>query len=82
VDFLADPADGFPPGTPAGAGRASWHGLLHNAATAAITTDYRWLLLGGALTWGWAAIITAHLLAIHESRGRPVPFQGSGGAGS
>ena len=27
--FRADPADGFPPGTPAGPGTVSWHGVLH-----------------------------------------------------
>ena len=27
--FLADPAHGFPPGTPADANAVSWHGLLH-----------------------------------------------------
>ncbi|GAA1991410.1 DUF998 domain-containing protein [Microbacterium pumilum] len=27
--FTADPADGFPVGTPAGAGEITWHGLLH-----------------------------------------------------
>ena len=27
--FLADPAYGFPPGTPADANAVSWHGLLH-----------------------------------------------------
>lgn len=27
--FRADPADGFPLGTPAGPGTVSWHGLLH-----------------------------------------------------
>ena len=30
--FRADPAQGFPVGTPAGAGPISWHGLLHFAA--------------------------------------------------
>jgi hypothetical protein len=30
--FRADPADGFPPGTPEGPGPISWHGLLHLAA--------------------------------------------------
>jgi hypothetical membrane protein len=27
--FRADPADGFPPGTPPGMGELSWHGLAH-----------------------------------------------------
>lgn len=30
--FRADPALGFPPGTPAGPGAVSWHGLLHLGA--------------------------------------------------
>ena len=30
--FIADPADGFPPGTPAGPGAFSWHGLVHLAS--------------------------------------------------
>jgi Protein of unknown function (DUF998) len=30
--FRADPALGFPVGTPAGQGKVSWHGLLHFAA--------------------------------------------------
>jgi hypothetical protein len=30
--FRADPALGFPVGTPAGPGKVSWHGLLHFAA--------------------------------------------------
>ena len=29
--FRADPSDGFPPGTPAGIGEVSWHGLVHFA---------------------------------------------------
>ena len=29
--FRADPADGFPAGTPAGGGAVSWHGILHFA---------------------------------------------------
>jgi hypothetical membrane protein len=30
----ADPSDGFPPGTPAGVGEVSWHGLAHFAVAA------------------------------------------------
>ncbi|MCO1657282.1 DUF998 domain-containing protein [Pseudonocardia humida] len=30
--FRTDPADGFPPGAPAGPADAGWHGLLHNIA--------------------------------------------------
>ena len=29
--FIADPADGFPVGTPAGPGEFTWHGMLHLA---------------------------------------------------
>lgn len=108
--FLADPADGFPPGA-ATSTDATWHGLLHNgaptigglaldvaclvfarrfltrrqtgwaayclvtvaadlstAAAAAVTTDYRWLYLGGALIWGWASVVTAHVLAFNPDR--------------
>jgi Protein of unknown function (DUF998) len=32
--FRADPALGFPPGTPDGAGTVSWHGVLHFASGA------------------------------------------------
>jgi hypothetical protein len=32
--FTADPAFGFPPGTPADAHTISWHGLLHFIAAA------------------------------------------------
>ena len=32
--FRADPADGFPAGTPAGAGEVSWHGGVHMLAGA------------------------------------------------
>jgi hypothetical protein len=32
--FVADPADGFPAGTPAGAADPTWHGILHNIAPA------------------------------------------------
>jgi hypothetical protein len=32
--FVTDPAEGFPPGTPDGAGEVSWHGLLHSFAPA------------------------------------------------
>jgi hypothetical protein len=32
--FVADPADGFPAGTPSGAADPTWHGVLHNIAPA------------------------------------------------
>lgn len=32
--FVADPADGFPAGTPAGQADPSWHGMLHSIAPA------------------------------------------------
>jgi Protein of unknown function (DUF998) len=32
--FVADPAYGFPPGTPDGTGPISWHGALHSVAPA------------------------------------------------
>ena len=50
--FIADPADGFPVGTPAGPGEFTWHGMLHLAfggvgflafTAAAITLSVRFL---------------------------------------
>lgn len=48
--FRADPALGFPPGTPAGASQVSWHGILH-------------LLAGGV---GFGCLIAACLVAGRE----------------
>ncbi len=103
--FVADPADGYPVGTPAGPPeQLSWHGILHAIApavaglaliaacfvfarrfaglgqrgwsrycvatavaylilsTAAFPlADYRFMLVGGALIWVWAAVVTARL---------------------
>ena len=53
--FAADPADGFPPGTPPGATpNPSWHGMLHIA-------------FGGA---GFLGLITACLVLAWQFRGR------------
>jgi hypothetical protein len=38
---------------------------IATAAVGGVTGDYRWLLLGGALTWGWASLITARILTRH-----------------
>ena len=52
--FVADPAAGFPPGTPADAHAISWHGLMHLAA--------------GAI--GFLALIVACLLFARRFAGR------------
>ncbi|HEX6685646.1 MAG TPA: DUF998 domain-containing protein [Candidatus Limnocylindrales bacterium] len=103
--FVADPAFGYPLGTPDGQPETlSWHGILHGIAPAAAsialfaasfvfarrftaagqrgwavygiasavvgwaltgitfaTGDYRYMLVGGALTWLWAALATAKI---------------------
>ncbi len=59
--FIADPAFGFPPGTPADAHTISWHGLLHLmsgsvgfiALIAACLIFARWFAARGQR--GWAA---------------------------
>jgi hypothetical protein len=52
--FVADPAAGFPPGTPADAHAVSWHGLMH-------------LVSGGI---GFLALIAACLLFARRFAGR------------
>lgn len=52
--FVADPAAGFPPGTPADAHAVSWHGLMH-------------LVSGGV---GFLALIVACLLFARRFAGR------------
>lgn len=37
-------------------------GDIATAVIAGTTGDYRWLLAGAVLTWGWAAVVTAHVL--------------------
>lgn len=38
-------------------------GDLAGAVVAGMTSDFRWLLAGGAVTWGWASVVAARLLA-------------------
>jgi len=82
--FIADPADGFPVGTPAGPGEFSWHGILHLAcggagfvafSTATIMLGVRFLRRGGR-AWGAFSITTGVLFL--------AAFMGiaSGGAGA
>src|SRR6059058_4241265 len=58
--FVADPALGFPPGTPADAHAVSWHGLLHFVSggigflgliAACVVFARRF---GARKQWGWA----------------------------
>jgi hypothetical membrane protein len=65
--FTADPAFGFPPGTPADAHTISWHGLLH-FVTAAI----------GFLALIAACIIIARRFASQGLRGWAIYSLGSG----
>ena len=55
--FVADPAFGFPPGTPADANSISWHGLLHILSAA----------LGFAALIGSCAVFSRHFVAEHQS---------------
>ncbi|MGA5463575.1 DUF998 domain-containing protein [Mycobacterium sp. NPDC050041] len=65
--FPADPADGFPPGTPEGAGSVSGHGLAHFAAAgvgfacliAAAFVIAGWLSDRGSVRWAWFSRIVA-----------------------
>ncbi len=68
--FVADPYDGFPVGTPDGAGATSWHGALHNVAPAVAFLA----LIAACLVFarrfraegrrGWAAYSVATALAL------------------
>ena len=110
--FAADPAFGYPVGTPDGApDEISWHGILHAIAPAAAAialiaacfvfarrffaqgqrgwaiycivtavldlvltgasfslADYRVMLLGGAVIWIWAAVVTYKLMDEHRAQ--------------
>lgn len=55
--FVADPAFGFPPGTPADANSISWHGLLHILSAA----------LGFAALIGSCAVFSRRFSADHET---------------
>lgn len=56
--FRADPADGFPAGTPAGAGVVSWHGLVHLFAGAV-----------GFFAFAAACMLLAHAISARGERG-------------
>jgi drug/metabolite transporter (DMT)-like permease len=59
--FTADPAFGFPPGTPPEANTISWHGIVHlSVATlgfaALIAAGFVWTRrFASQRRWGWAA---------------------------
>jgi hypothetical protein len=55
--FVADPAFGFPPGTPADANSISWHGLLHIVSAA----------LGFAALIGSCGVFSRRFAAEHET---------------
>ncbi|MDT5007262.1 MAG: hypothetical protein QOJ24_4438 [Mycobacterium sp.] len=69
--FRADPSDGFPPGTPAGMGQPSWHGLVHLAVAgagfaclvAACFVVASWFNRNGEAGWAWFSRITGGLFA-------------------
>jgi len=64
--FTADPALGFPPGTPADANAVSWHGLLHFvcggigfiALIAACFVFARRFAAFGQKGWAWYSVVT------------------------
>ena len=64
--FRADPSDGFPPGTPAGVGEVSWHGMAHFAVAgvgfaclvAACFVMGSWCARRGEASWAWFSRIT------------------------
>jgi len=67
--FTADPAFGFPPGTPADANAISWHGLLHFvcggvgfiALIAACFVFARRFAAVGQRGWAWYSVMTGTL---------------------
>jgi Protein of unknown function (DUF998) len=69
--FRADPAYGFPPGSPAGPGPVSWHGSLHilcagvgfSSLIAACALVARYLHRAGHPRWAWYCACTATLFA-------------------
>lgn len=81
--FHADPSDGFPPGTPAGAGEVSWHGTVHFAAAglgfvclvAACFVVGARFARDGLRRWSRFSRITAIVLAVSFA----VVASGSGG---
>lgn len=57
--FVADPADGFPVGTPSGPGEISWHGALHGLGFAV-----------AMLSWVAACLVLARSFAARGRRAR------------
>jgi hypothetical protein len=70
--FRADPSDGFPPGTPAGVGEVSWHGLVHFAVAglgfaclvAACMVLGAWFARSGESGWAWFSRVTGVLFGV------------------
>jgi hypothetical membrane protein len=70
--FRADPSDGFPPGTPAGIGEPSWHGMLHFAVAgtgfvclvAACFVLASRFARNGESGWAWFSRATGGLFAV------------------
>jgi hypothetical protein len=70
--FRADPADGFPPGTPPGQGEVSWHGIAHLACfgvgflclIAACFVVARGLAARGRRPWAIYSWISAAILLL------------------
>ena len=64
--FRADPSDGFPPGTPAGVGEVSWHGMAHFTVAglgfaclvAACFVMGSWFARRSEASWAWFSRIT------------------------
>ena len=82
--FRADPSDGFPPGTPAGMGEPTWHGMAHFAVAgigficlvaACFVLAARFAAMREP-AWAWFSRITGGLFACSFV----VLSSGSGGA--
>jgi Protein of unknown function (DUF998) len=82
--FRADPSDGFPPGTPAGVGEPTWHGMVHFAVAgigflclvAACFVVAARFSGGGEARWAWFSRVTGVVFA----GGFALVASGSGGA--
>lgn len=70
--FRADPSDGFPPGTPAGVGEPTWHGMVHFAVAglgficlvAACFVLAARFARSGEPGWAWFSRIAGGLFAV------------------
>ncbi|TRW89271.1 DUF998 domain-containing protein [Mycolicibacterium sp. 018/SC-01/001] len=58
--FRADPSDGFPPGTPAGPGELTWHGLAHFACAG---IGFACLVAACIVIGGWPSRIVGLVFA-------------------